>query len=198
MYQQVYLQSVANTAAERGAAAWSNPSKDMFIEQIKTSDMKNASLYWRLTEILPVSKASETKKTKVEEYVKYSLKQYSLLGKRFDNKEVIKSDISETVVSCEIKDYIIYKKLVVDVTEKYTIPIGSSLLRPFGFSGQYPIRVKAEAVINEPSEFIRNTDFVVGTIREYDTKSGGNLTEIWNKINGSFSGLSDKLKDFLD
>jgi hypothetical protein len=197
MYQQVYLQSVANTAAERGASAWSNPSKDMFIGQIKAEDFKNVSLYWRLAEVLPIGNASKAKKSKVEEYVRYSLKKYSLFGKGPDNKEVINSGESKLTATCDVDDCIIYKKVLVSVTEEYSIPLGGSLLKAFGFNDKFTLKAEAQAVVNEPAEFIRNTDFVVDTIRELDTKGGGTLTETWNKINGTFSKLSGRLKDFL-
>lgn len=197
MYQQVYLQSVANTAAERGAANWSNASMDMYIGRIKESDFKNVSLYWRLVDILPLGKASEAKKSRVEDYVKYSLKQYSLFGKGLDDKEIINSREGKLSVNCDICDYIIYKKVLVSVAEEYNIPLGGSLLKAFGFSSGFTLKADAEAVVNEPAEFIRNTDFVVDTIREYDQKGGGTLTETWNKVNGTFSNLSGKLKDFL-
>ena len=51
MYQQAYIKSLSNTAAERGAAVWANPSKDLYVEFVDREGLSNTPLYWRVGEL---------------------------------------------------------------------------------------------------------------------------------------------------
>lgn len=194
LYQQTYLQSVANSAAERGASTWNNMSKDMYIEYIDKNEIENTSLYWRLPEAF----SSDDKKKKLERvtgFVESNVSKYSLFDKKNGamNSEYNYRNLS---VDCSISDYIIYKKLEVKVSEEYKIPF-KNLLGAFGLNGSITLSAKSEAVIDDPVEFVRNTDFVIDSIREIDDKTGGKLEGVLDKVTGSFSKLSNKLKDFL-
>ncbi len=194
LYQQAYIQSVASTAAERGASAWNNVSKDMYMEQVDSGELNSNPLYWRLTEGLSTDMRRE-KTDKVNKFVRYSIARYSLLGKRPD-ADYTQYNLKNLTVKCVLKDCAIYKRLEVKVAEKYDLPF-KAWLKPFGMGGEFYISASAGAFINEPAEFIRNTDLAADLVREAGGKAGEKPGEVTEKIDDIFSGLSNKLKDFL-
>ena len=151
IYQKTYIQSLADMAAERGAAIWSNPAKEISSGRVSKEELKSGGLYWRIFDL----KSPERIKN-IEEYLKKKLNAYNVLG-------------SFRTVKVEIQDCIIYKKLVVSINDTYRIPVGK-LLRIFGLEENYNVFVKSEAVINEPVEFIRNTDFTLDIEKELEEK----------------------------
>ncbi|MFZ5988444.1 MAG: TadE/TadG family type IV pilus assembly protein [Bacillota bacterium] len=181
MYQKAYIQSVANQSAENGAAMWNSPYKDIFMQQILKKNMKNTLPYWR---IFDGNKAD--KLDKVEEYAKYYVEKYSIVGFK-----------RESEAFADLNDKIIYKKLVVVITHKYYLP-GGNLLRQVGLNPEQTFVVKSEAVINEPSEFIRNTDFVVDVVREIDQATGSHGQNFKEKIGDKFSKMIQRIVEFLD
>ena len=182
MYQQTYVQSVANDAAERGAAMWNSPAKDMFMQRMSKIGIKDIQPYWRFHDGSEAGKSN-----KVIQFINYRIEEYSVMGKGNKAEIEFKPD-----------DKIIYKKLIVVVTQKYKIPL-SGLLKPFGIGTEWEVTGKAEAVISEPVEFIRNTDFLLDTAKELDNKlSGGKLGQLKEKVVGTISSLFGKLKDFTE
>ncbi|MDP4181412.1 MAG: pilus assembly protein TadE [Bacillota bacterium] len=191
LYQQSYIKSIANTAAQRGADVWNNSKRDMYIEYMDKKEIADTSLYWRFSEF--ISGGEKQKKVdKVNAFVKNSVSKYTILSK--NNLSQLKS--GSLSVRCDIDDYIIYKKLKVSIEEDYDFPL-KGLLKSFGFESALKISANSEAVISDPVEFVRNTDFTVDTVREIDQKTGGKLEGVLDKVNGAFDKLSDKLKSFL-
>jgi hypothetical protein len=186
LYRQSYVQTIADRAAGRGAEVWSSPYKDMFMAQITTDKMEDPNLYWRI-----IDNDKDVKKSKIEKYIEYMLKSDVVFGQAKDLK--INADICS--------DYIIYKKLRVTVSAKYKTPAGS-LLKMVGLGEYVTVTAKSEAVIDEPSEFIRNTDFVVDTAVEVNYKTGnkaGNaISKITEPLKEKFTGMISKIKDFID
>ncbi|MCX7921387.1 MAG: pilus assembly protein [Clostridia bacterium] len=194
LYQQVYVQSLASDAAERGAAVWTNPSKDMFMEQIKKEQMKQTSLYWRLFES---DSKKEEKRKRIKEYVNYQIQKYSILGRNNSDNKNNQLNFDNVKVECKTEDWIVYKKLVVSIDHKYPMPFGK-MLSNFGIDANYTVTGKAEVVINEPTEFIRNTDFLLDTVQEIDNKTGNNLQNLRDKVGGLVSKFAGKIKEFLE
>ncbi len=143
LYQQVYLQALANKAVQRGAIIWDNPSKDMYIGRVTKQSLSEGGLYWRL-----LDSNKEKKIKKIEAYIDRQLNTFSIL------------ESSDYSVNVEAHDYVVYKKLKVSIANTYKIPVGQ-LLRMFGMSDLFTITVMSESVVNDSDELIRNSDFII-------------------------------------
>jgi len=154
IYQQSYIQSLASKAAQRGAAVYSNSSKDMFIGGIYTGDMVYRDPYSSLFNL-----DSDIKNGRVDSYIKSQINTFSLLKAK------------EPQIYVESHNYVLYQKIQVTVSEEYELPVGN-LLKIFGMSSSFPLTASAEAVISNPAEFIRNTDFITETASEFMEKAG--------------------------
>ncbi|MDQ2085706.1 pilus assembly protein [Herbivorax sp. ANBcel31] len=186
LYQQSYIQSVADRTACRGAEVWNNPSKDMIKAQILKDNMKDVCLYWRIP-LLESSEAKDKKRSKIEEYTKYLMTNASILGKP-DSLDVT-AEMAE--------DYIIYKKIRVTVKAEYKNPF-APILRPFGLKDTIIIKTHSEAVVNEPVEFIRTTDFALDIVREVDNKIfKGMGDEIITDVRDGVGNVFGKIEDVV-
>jgi len=195
MYQQAYIKSLSNTAAERGAAVWANPSKDLYVEFVDREGLSNTPLYWRVGELFS-SKNKQNKYDKVNKFITGSISKYSVFDKN-KGPMTLKYTDSNMNVKCELTDYVIYKKFKVSIEEEYNLPI-SNVLNSFGFNVEFKISASSESVVSDPVEFVRNTDFVIDSVREIDQKTGGKLEGMVDKITDTFDKLSGKLKSFLE
>lgn len=170
LYQHAYLRAVSNNVAERGAVCWSNISKMKISSKgfrLETGELKDSKEL--LKEDLYLSN-DEEKIKRIKKYTIYKLKKNNIL----------ESEISKLDINCEqnikdkiniwIKDYIIYKELNVVIEDSYRIPLGE-VLKVFGLDGKYNIRVQSKSVINRPTEFIHNVDFIGDTLKEYEAPS---------------------------
>ncbi|HEY9062470.1 MAG TPA: hypothetical protein VIO64_18515 [Pseudobacteroides sp.] len=200
LYEQSYIKALANTASERGAATWANPSKDMYMEFIDKRNLAGTSLYWRVGEFF--TKGDKQKKyDKVNAFVLKSISKNSFFTKDRSDKGketlTLKYTDSRMSVKCDLEDYVIYKKLKVSIEEEYSLPI-SNMFRAFGIDVKFKISASSESVVDDPVEFVRNTDFVMDSVREIDQKTGGKLEGAMEKVTGTFDKLSGKLKSFLE
>lgn len=191
LYQQAYLQSIANHVAERGAACWSNISKmeiDTNGYRLKTGKLKDskellkADLYW------------SDKEEKIKRLKRYTIDKVT--KNNILDSEITEININDIVNSKDkvdiwIKDYIVYKELNVVIKDSYKIPLGD-ILRCFGFDNRYDINVNSRAVINDPMEFIRNTDFIIHTLDEYEATS-----EILNKYKSTLDKIKENINRFF-
>lgn len=176
LYQKVYVQSVADLAIKAGAAAWNNSEKNMTLGRVSKKSLKEGGLYWRLFD----AKSSGKKKI-LKQYIQNRLNAFNLF------KPV-------NSINIEVKDGIFYKKLMISIKNTYDIPFGS-LVRIFGINEKYTFEVKSEAVINEPIEFIRNTDFVLDIEKEFETKYP-EYGEAVKRIRSMMSSLQEKISEF--
>ncbi len=160
LYQKAYIQSLADMTVNRGCATWSNPEKDTAFGGVDKTSLGEGGLYWRLFDLKRPERVR-----KLEEYIESRQGAFSILGSTADT-------------SIEVRDYIVYKKLTVSIEDRYRIPMGG-LLRVFGLGEDFTVSSRAEAVINEPVEFIRNTDFIMdlGKELEKDYPAYGKLVQ---------------------
>lgn len=182
LYQQVYLQTFADKVAQRAANNWSYPGKDMFFGFVSKEDIKNNSIYWRIMDLKEGDKLSS-----IVKYAKYDYGKYSLLPGPY------KFECTAKVNS----EYIVLKKITVTATSVYNNPAGN-LLKSFGFKKVFDFEAVSEAVVNEPAEFIRNADFAIDTIREWDNRTGHNFqdfqTKVVDKLSKTFAKINDLMK----
>jgi hypothetical protein len=179
LQQKAAIQSAAESAAEAGALAWSSGTDLPFEGKPGVEDIKKPKLYRRLFDSEKESRLGD-----VEEYAQKLAARNELL------KPV------NTSVSAELKDYVIYKKLVVSVSKSYKNPLG----RLSGFLGKSEtIDITAVAVssVDEPAELIRTTDFIIDVEKKLENKFPG-LKNLAEKTRNAMKEMKDKLSEFLE
>lgn len=186
LYEQAYVKSLADRAAERGAAVWKNREMNMDIGLVKLEDFRDNDPYWRLYDY---NKAAKEKN--IEAYINSLLMDYSILKNRDPSGKI--TGIS---VNAEVKNYIIYKKLSVNVIKSFNLPVGNALSM-FGIDRTFTISAKSEALIYEPAEFIRTTDFIIDMGEKVDDATGNNFEKIRNKVVKFLDGIGAKITSFL-
>lgn len=176
LYQQACLQSVANNVASRGAETWGRSITSIETGRVRIDDLNNKGLYWRIFD-----SDKETQENNVREFLINKSDRFSLL------KEIRKT------IDIELKDYIVYKKLIVTVQATYNLPV-AEFLQVFGLKKDYIVKVESEAVVNDPVEFIRNIDFIVDIERKLEMKYPG-LRDLGDKTRNIISGIKEKIHE---
>lgn len=179
LYQRSLLQSAADRAAEAGAAAWENRAADTGSGKIEINNLGNEGLYWRVFDT--------TREDKLEKIKRYAL---AISGK----SNILKPVSSDFKV--EIRDYVIYKRLEITVKNSYSIPAGR-LLGIFGANDRFTINIKSTAIIDDPAELIRNTDFIIDIEKELEDKYPG-VKDLAEKTRTVVGDLKGKINGFLD
>lgn len=185
LFERAYLQSLADLAVQRGAVMWKNHKTDTMIGSLAKNDLKKGGLYWQLIDF-----NNKEKEQKVKTFILGRLGKHRLL------MPAEKPKISANSISL-----IAQKKLEVNIERKYRIPPGR-LLKVLGMTPYYTICVKSEAVIDQPAEFIRNTDLVLDIEKDLEAKYPEygkmirkireEMNEIQNHIAGYFAGDEGK------
>lgn len=162
MYQYITLQSVANEAANRGAAYYVK----QFVEENKWPREDNP--YWRIFD----SNSTE-KKAKIESYSINALKPSIVNTDKFS-----KADTSYNILTKEFR---------LELQEKYPLPAGE-LLTVFGISPKLVLKAHASCPMEDNAEFIRNLDMVMdikNCLINSDNKwigDGSKVSEIVEKL----------------
>ena len=179
LYQRAQIRSAADMAAEAGATVWSDAEADTGTGRVEMSDIGSGSLYWRLADT-----GRDEKLNRITRYAERTLEKGRLLH------------AASSKVSVDIRDYVIYKKLEVSVENTYELPLGS-LVRIFGASGRFSIKVESESVIDDPVELIRNVDFAIDLEKELEDRFP-ELKNLREKTRDTLSGVKGKINEFLD
>lgn len=169
LYHRSYLQSVADTAAERGTDSWDNPAKDIRTGRIGINNLNKAGLYWRIYDIYKSDKIRKIENS---------------IDRRKSDKVIV-----------SVQDYIIYKKINVGITGAYRIPIGG-YLNNFGLDSVYRPKVQAVSVVCDPAEFIRNADLVLDIEKELEGKYPG-FGEAAGKTRDTLKKVREKIAEFM-
>ncbi|MDD4496054.1 MAG: TadE/TadG family type IV pilus assembly protein [Eubacteriales bacterium] len=164
--QQAAVQSSAQHAAERGAAVWNNVSGT-----IGAGGTDDYDLYRRIFD-----RHSAAKIEAVRQYAETLL----------NSKTILKPASTEVLV--EVKSGIADKRISVEIIGIYRIPLIGSLGILQG--GGVRVEAAAEAVIDEPVELIRNTDFIIELEQE--------LEKAFPEIRKLREKLTDTVKDVIN
>ena len=185
LFERAYMQSLADLAVQRGAILWKNQEKDIMLGSIDKEDLKRGGLYWQLIDF-----QNKEKKQKVEDFILQRMVQHKLI-----------MPAERPTIFIDSQSFIAQNKLNVKIERKFKIPPGR-LLKIFGITPFYTISVKAEAVIDQPSEFIRNTDLILDIEKDLETKYPEygkmirkireGMNEMENDIAGYFAGDDGK------
>lgn len=179
LYQQAYLQTLVNRTAHMGALTWHSPQRDMFIGRMSESDLNNKDLYWRIRDF-----SKEDKETKALNFINFQIRAFDLLNTEPEE------------IRATIENNIFYSKLIVRATQTYYLPMGK-LLGFLGLDEALALRAECTAIIKEPAEFIRTTDFVVDTGKELDRRTGGHIQNSGESIGKTISDMLEKVREFL-
>lgn len=178
MYQYAYLQSLASRAAQRGAAIYPESCKDMFIGSIYVADMQNNDPYDDI-----FNSRKDIKDGRVNNFIKVQAGNYSL----FEEKQ--------PQIAVESRNYIFCQNIKVTISSEYKLPAGD-LLKVFGLGSSFSLTASSEALVNNPAEFVRNTDFIAETasniISESASGQNSNIKENLSKVLGKITSLWKK------
>ena len=179
LYQRAVLQSVSDKAVQTGATSWENLAADIATGKTTQNDLTDNGLYWRVFE-----EDSEGKIAKIKEYTEALL----------IRKNILRPESS--VTSINIKNYIVYKRLELTVENTYKMP-GRAVMRLFGSDGKLRLKVTSFAVIDDPAELIRNTDFLLDIEKELENKYPG-LKNLGDKTKGILGKMKDGMEKFME
>lgn len=112
--------------------------------------------------------------TNIEKYVKDYIEKKQIF---FD--EDVSVDINETLG--------LYRKVTVKVSQSLPMP---EILVNMGISKVFDYSYETTINISQPTEMIRNTDFILELLRPYLDALQNKITELANKINNIFSKIS--------
>ncbi len=98
------------------------------------------------------------------------------------------SSVSKQSVTYETKNYIVYKSITATVTQEVKMPVRFEIL---GFDPSVTLGVEARIVINDPDEFVRNSQLVGNLVA--DTKVG----EVFSNATGKVAEAYSKIKEVL-
>ncbi len=153
LYQQVNLQSLASRTSSRGSVIYASRVNDMGTGVKTLTDFKNRDPY-RYIPLLDSGKQSEYKDL-LNTYIAKKIGDYNVITGTID-------DGNQYVV---IEDYILVRRVKVNIREEYALPI-SAVGKMFGVESPFDINVTAVSTVTDPMEFIRNTDLCADVLKK--------------------------------
>lgn len=141
LYCLVYLRCTADNAARNGADAWISEG-DMATGELPAGHNSH-NLYRSIYD-----PRAMIKKENVKKYIEESI------------DECFARSLELRDINVELKNYIFFRRLDVEIRCVYKIPV-LKLLRFFGIEEGIVLCVDSCAVINYPAELVRNIDFAV-------------------------------------
>jgi hypothetical protein len=152
LYQQVNLQSLAVKASERGSVIYVSRVGDMSTGIKRLEDFENRDPY-RYIPFLDGSKKEEYKDT-INGYVATNIGNYNVITGK------VKND-SDYVT---IKDYVVTKKILVNIKTEYNMPT-DAIAKMFGSDGAFNIDTTAVSTVTDSVEFVRNVDLCTDALQ---------------------------------
>lgn len=177
-YQRALLQCAVDKTAKAGAASWEYAKMDIATGKINMNVLDDNGLYWRLLE-----PDREEKVKRLKEYLTLQVKKNSIL------KPI------ESEVSIEIKDYKIYKVLIIEALNTYPVP-GGGIFSMFGMENHFRLKVVTSVNINDSTEFIRTTDLIMDIEKELEMKNPG-IKNLAEKTRNTLSKIKVNMDRFL-
>lgn len=177
IFQTGIMYITVNNIAERAAATYYSPKADFLTGEISKEEIACTATYRRWS-------ANPN-------YVQNDFNAVTL--KQFKEKSILKGKS----YSLEILQggNIVNKRITVVLSASYSNPMGS-LTAAWGLGREIKLKARAEAIIDDPVEFIRNADYIVETalrvplISEFESK----WHEIVNKVVAYINKLAKKLE----
>jgi len=158
---------------------WNRPDADVSTGRTVMDDLGRQGLYRRIYQ-----PGKDGRLREIEDYARNIINVKRLL------------EPENSVVMAEINIYAVYSRLEVVVENGYRLPVGR-FLGLFGADDTFTLKVEAWAVIDDPSELIRNADFIIDIEKELEDKYPG-LKSFSEKTQDVFRDIKGKITGFLD
>lgn len=179
LYQHVDLQSLAIRASERGSVIYSSRIKDMSTG-IKTLDDFLIRDPYRNVPFMD-NGTKDDYKTILNTYINENL------GRR----DIIRGTATNSGNYVEVEDYLIEKRIKVNIQGNYKMPI-DSIAEMFGQKGPFTVNTTAVSAVTDTPDFIRNVDLAMDVIKQ--TKVFGTVQDGYNAIRNSIEKVTDLLQ----
>lgn len=178
LYQQVTLQSLAVQASERGSVVYSSRVKDMSTGVKTLDDFLIRDPYRNVPFMDSGNKADYT--AIINTYIN------NAMGKR----DIIDGEVKNSGNYVEIEDYLIEKRIKVNIKSDYQMPV-DSIAEMFGKKGPFEVDTTAVSVVTDSPDFVRTVDLAMDMIKQ--TKIFDVAKEGYQSIRNAL----DKVKDLL-
>ncbi len=179
LYQEVNLQSLAIQASERGSVVYSSRVSDMTTNKKVLTDFKIRDPYRNVPFMDGGKKGEYT--SLVNKYVA------ARLGKR----DIISGQNKNGGSYTEVEDYLIAKRVKVNIKSSYRMP-GGSIPEMFGHKGPFDVDTTAVSAVVDTPDFVRNIDIIMDVAAQ--TKAFGTVQDGYNKIKEAIQKVADLLK----
>ncbi len=147
IYQQAYAKTICDAAAVKAANWWQNIERDFDTGLISEDRILNENIYHGIYDL-----NSEQKKSYVKKYIKNRLYTNTILKpSEFDMQDDI---------NIEVANYIIQKKLYLNVYVQYRLPV-PSLIQYFNIPTYYQFNVSSSAYIRDYAGYMNDIDFMI-------------------------------------
>lgn len=179
LYQEVRLQSLAIEASERGSVVYSSRVADMTTNIKTLEDFKIRDPYRNVPFMDGGKKGEYT--SLVNRYV----------AERIGSKNIIREEKSGGGGYTEIEDYLIAKRVKVNIQTSYRMP-GNSIPEMFGHEGPFDVNTTVVSAVTDPADFVRNIDIITDIAKQ--TKAFSTIQDGYNKIKEALQKATDLLK----
>lgn len=175
IFQTSIMQTTANKIAERTAATYFYPQASFYSGQTSKKEISNLGLYrrWGSNNIY--------QQQNFQSAVLGDIKRFSILKSR------------QAYIDIKHSNKILKQDVTVTLNCTYDNPLGS-LTAVWGLKKKINLNVQATATIDDPAEFIRNTDFIIDTaskvpaISQFESKWQGIINKVIQYINKVMKG----------
>lgn len=179
LYQEVNLQSLAVQASERGAVIYSSRVSDM-ARGVKTLEDFSIRDPYRNVPFMDGGAKRE-----------YIAVVNAYVESRINQGNVLKEKSRNIGNYTEIEDYLIAKRVNVQINRTYRTPV-DGIAAMFGMEGPFSVHTGASSAVLDTPEFVRNVDIVTDILSQ--TEIFGAVQEGYGKIVDAINKAADLLK----
>lgn len=179
LYQEVNLQSLAVQASERGSVVYSSRVSDMTTGIKTLEDFKIRDPY-RNVPFMGGGKKGE-----------YTSLVNTYVSARLNRGDVLKGQNQNSGNYTTVEDYLIAKRVKVNIRSDYHVPI-DSIATMFGQGSLFDVNTTAVSAVVDSPDFVRNMDIVVDVASQ--TEAFGTMEARYNKIREAIQKVADLLK----
>lgn len=179
LYQEVNLQSLAVKTSERGSVIYSSRVADMATGVKTLPDFKYRDPYRNVPFMDSGSK---------EDYKKL-LNTY--VAKNLGKRDVITGKVKNSGNYVTVEDYLIAKKIRVNIQSDYKMPV-DSIAKMFGKEGPFSVNTTAISAVADSPDFVRNVDLATDVMKQ--SKIFGKAEEGYGKIKNAVKKIEEWLK----
>lgn len=173
LYQEVKLQSLAVRASERGSMIYSARVEDMTKAEKTLADFKVRDPYRNVPFMDGGNKRAYV--GIINQYVAKEVGDGNLL-------------LGNHQYSTEVEDYLIAKRVRVNIQGGYTLPL-DSIGEMFGHKGPFQVNTTAVSAVTDTPDFIRNVDLVTDIAKQ---------TELFDTVSKGYEGIRNALQKVMN